>query len=95
MFIIILFIASGSATHIGKLENMEETQQVSWAVHAKSCNGEVDTWTATDVKTVGHVIGQCCSMVIQIYLSFCDTARDQAYIDACLHKVLLLLESRS
>ena len=57
LFSIFFYFSSGADSHIGQLANMEETQQVSWAVHAKACKGEVDAWSATDIKVVGNVIG--------------------------------------
>ena len=48
---------SDAASLIGEQENMEEVQQVEWAVHAKSCFGEVDTWTSAEIKAMGSVIG--------------------------------------
>ena len=37
---------------------MEEVQQVAWAVHAKSCFGDVSMWTSVEIKAVGSVIGK-------------------------------------
>jgi len=48
----------GAAADIGSSDNMQETQQVAWATHAKTCFGsDIAKWTATDVTAVGVVIG--------------------------------------
>ena len=51
-------VFSGGASDIGALANMEEIQQVAWAIHAKACFGEVATWSPAEVKSVGNVVGE-------------------------------------